>query len=130
MFINIDQTSNVPLYNQIVNQIKLKIASGELKEGDQLPSVRSLAAILVINPNTIQKVYRELSNESVIYSRKGQGVFVAKIKNVLKERVRKEKVNEKLNAFISEAKLLGYTKEQIIKMFDSKLKEFHVEDEF
>lgn len=72
----IDQRSRKPIYEQIVDNVKSLIITGVLKRDDQLPSVRSLAQKLAINPNTIQKAYAELEREGVTYSLKGRGSFV------------------------------------------------------
>ena len=66
-----------PIYEQIKNGLKRLIVTGALKEGDKLPSVRSLATELAINPNTIQKAYNELENEGYIYSVPGKGSFAS-----------------------------------------------------
>ena len=76
MHIIIQHTSMVPIYEQIIENMKQLVVSGVLQRDDQLPSVRQLAQELAINPNTIQKAYAELERQGVIYSLKGRGSFV------------------------------------------------------
>src|SRR5688500_11546931 len=76
MFHKPNPASNVPIYVQLMDQIKHVIAIGALKPGEQLPGLRTLAETLVVNPNTVAKVYRELEHEGVIELRQGTGAFV------------------------------------------------------
>ncbi len=78
MLIKIDSTSGLPIYLQIVNQIKTQVAMGRLHPEDPLPSVRQLAVDLTVNPNTIARAYLDLEHEGVIYKRAGQGTYVSK----------------------------------------------------
>ena len=77
LHLHIDPHSGLPVYRQMIDQIKYYIASGTLKPGHQLPSVRDLAQRLSINPTTVVKAYTELQNEQVIDLRHGKGAFVA-----------------------------------------------------
>jgi GntR family transcriptional regulator len=77
MLIKIDSTSGLPIYLQIVNQIKTEVALGRLRPEDPLPSVRQLAVDLTVNPNTIARAYLDLEHEGIIYKRPGQGTYVS-----------------------------------------------------
>lgn len=77
MAMHLNPTSGVPLYLQLIEQIKLGIETGVIRAGEQLPSVRKMAEDLVINPNTVARAYRELEQERVIELRHGAGAFVA-----------------------------------------------------
>jgi GntR family transcriptional regulator len=77
LHIQIDPHSGVPVYRQIMDQIKYYIASGALQSGDQLPSIRDLAQRLAVNPTTVVKAYSELQHADTIEMRHGKGVFVA-----------------------------------------------------
>ena len=77
LHLQIDPHSGLPVYRQMIDQIKYYIASGTLKPGDQLPSVRELAQTLSVNPTTVVKAYTELQHEDVIAIRHGKGAFVA-----------------------------------------------------
>jgi GntR family transcriptional regulator len=77
MFIRIEPSSSVPIYRQIMDQVKYQIAAGTIREGEKLPSVRELAATLAVNQNTILKVYNELSREGVLAVERGDGTYVS-----------------------------------------------------
>jgi GntR family transcriptional regulator len=77
MEIRLSTTDGLPVYRQIVNQVKYLIASGRLRPGQELPAIRTLAERLVINPNTVVHAYAELARESVVVRRHGSGTYVA-----------------------------------------------------
>ena len=77
MLINLDPADERPLYQQIVDEVRRGLVLGTLQPEDPLPSVRALAAELRVNPNTVQQAYRELERAGIIYTRRGQGTFVA-----------------------------------------------------
>ena len=77
MLFRVEASSPVPIYAQIVGQVRAAVAAGELVEGDSLPSVRQLAGELRVNPNTVAQAYRELEREGITYVQRGQGTFVA-----------------------------------------------------
>ncbi len=77
MFIQINPSAPTPVYEQIVSQVKYAVASGELRPGDALPSVRQLAVDLLVNPNTVARAYRELVRDGVVDSRRGLGLFIS-----------------------------------------------------
>lgn len=77
MFIRIEPSSSVPIYRQIIDQIRYQVAAGILRAGDKVPSVRELALQLAVNQNTILKVYNELCREQVLKIERGEGTFVA-----------------------------------------------------
>ncbi|GGC91000.1 GntR family transcriptional regulator [Thalassobacillus devorans] len=114
---DLDLRSRKPIYEQLVEKFKELIIKEVLQADEKLPSVRTLARQMTINPNTIQKAYRELETQGYIYSVKGKGSFV----QVSDDAVNQEelmKIKEKLTADISEALYLGMTRteiEQLIK---------------
>jgi len=79
MLFSIEASSPVPIYAQVVAQVRAAIAAGELRAGDALPSVRQMAAELRVNPNTVAQAYRELEHEGLTYVQRGQGTFVAEV---------------------------------------------------
>ena len=83
MQIHISPKDGVPLYLQIVRQIKYLAASGRLEEGERLPAVRKLAEQLVVNPNTVARAYRELEAAGILTTKRGAGVFVSNEGNPL-----------------------------------------------
>jgi GntR family transcriptional regulator len=86
MLVNLDPTDGRPLYLQIMDEVRRAIVVGSLRAEDPLPSVRELAAELVVNPRTVSQAYQELEREGVIYVRRGQGTFVSAIKRGASER--------------------------------------------
>jgi GntR family transcriptional regulator len=102
-----------PIYEQIVENFKIQILKGVLQDGDQMPSVRSLAVELSANPNTIQKAYIELERQGYIYTVKGKGNFV-RADQSLKE-AKKEQIIADIKALMEEAFEIGFTKEEILE---------------
>ncbi|MBE5944693.1 MAG: GntR family transcriptional regulator [Lachnospiraceae bacterium] len=105
--------NNTPIYIQIMDEIKLRIAKGVLKPGDKVPPVRELAITAGVNPNTMQKALSELEREGVLYSERTAGRFVAKIlwgDNNLKENMSLKYVE----AYASNMRELGYEKEDML----------------
>ena len=113
MFI-IDQMSRVPVYTQIVEQVKRFIMTGIFKAGDQMPSVRSMSARLSINPNTIQKAYTELDMLGLIRSVPGKGCYITE-DAVLKLKESKVKELDRLEEVIRDLILAGISNESILE---------------
>ena len=114
-------SSGVPIYLQLMEQVKHSIETGALRPGEQLPGIRPLAEELVINPNTVAKAYRELEHEGVIELRHGAGAFVA-------ANARPKKVTENLRAAqatvadtIAKLRARGVTDEEIRRLFEAEL---------
>lgn len=126
MWFHVDTSSGVPIYLQIVNQVKRATASGLLAEGDQMPSVRDLAVQLTVNPNTVAKAYQELEREGVIKSSRGRGTFIAGegVKLIHKERVRV--VQEAIDKVLVEAHHLGISNPELSELFTKRLEEWKV----
>lgn len=112
MFV-VDVMSRVPVYEQIIKQVEEQVLTGILKEGDKLPSVRSLSVKLSINPNTIQKAYTELDRRQLIITVPGKGSFISEKAIEVVGANSREKMTE-LNKLIRELALVGVTKEEII----------------
>lgn len=111
----LDLRSRLPIYEQLIDKFKELIISEVLKEDEQLPSVRILARELTINPNTIQKAYRELERQGYIYSIPGRGSFVnSSMQNVNFEKL--NKLKEELKKILSEVMYLGMEKEEIMNI--------------
>lgn len=111
----LDLRSRLPIYEQLVEKFKELIISEVLKRDEKLPSVRSLANELTINPNTIQKAYRELERQGYIYSILGKGNFVASVLQSGNDE-RLSKLKDELVKILSEAMYLGMKKEAIINI--------------
>lgn len=114
----LDLRSRLPIYEQLIEKIKELIISEVLKTDEQLPSVRVLAQQLTINPNTIQKAYRELERQGYIYTVKGKGNFVAPIgASIHRDKI--EKLKEELTKLLSEAMYLGMKKDEILQLISN-----------
>jgi GntR family transcriptional regulator len=116
MLLSIDINSNVAVYVQIENQVQFAIASGKLKAGDQLPSVRELSERLSVNPNTVAKAYRDLEVMGFLYTRRGMGVFVNKgIETKCREECRKRTI-ERMHEIVAEAKAAGMQCDELLNI--------------
>ncbi|HUD42543.1 MAG TPA: GntR family transcriptional regulator [Dokdonella sp.] len=102
-----------PIGRQIVEAVRMKIATGELEPGDQLPSVRGLAQQLTINPNTVAKAYAELTAEGWLEARQGLGLYVAPPRQRLSDAERARRLDEAVDRFVHEVVPLDYPAETI-----------------
>ncbi|PKG23284.1 GntR family transcriptional regulator [Niallia nealsonii] len=114
----LDLRSRTPIYEQLVDKLIELIVSGVMVPDEQLPSVRTLAAQLTINPNTIQKAYRELETKGYIYSIKGKGSFV-NASNLMQDETKLKEALRKLEKLISEALFLGVKPDDIIQLVEN-----------
>ncbi len=114
MEFRIDPASRLPIYRQLGNQIREAVARGRLRPGEQLPSVRDLSRTLVVNPNTVARVYTELEREGVLHTRQGLGVFIAEPKAELTKRARTQRLQELLDRFLTEAVYLGFSADEVV----------------
>ena len=116
--INIDSRSSKPIYEQIIEKIKENIIKGILKPGDKLPSVRELASIITINPNTISKAYNELERMKVIEVMRGKGTFVAENFNPVMDDGKMTEIKEHMKKIIIEAHYIGVDKDGLIDILN------------
>jgi GntR family transcriptional regulator len=125
MNIKIDVQSGVPIYVQLVERIKHMIATGELRPGDQLPTVRQLAQDLVVNPNTVARAYTMLDQAGIISTQQGRGTYVREHpdENGL-ARMRVEKLGGLVTQAIVEALSLGYDTDEIREEFEAALRQW------
>lgn len=110
-----------PISKQIVDGVRMKIATAELAPGDQLPSVRGLAQQLTINPNTVAKAYAELTAEGWLESRQGLGLFVATPRQRLSNSERDRRMDEAIQVFVHEVAALDYPPERALARLDRAL---------
>lgn len=104
-----------PIYQQIIDEFKRAIARGELAPGDRIPSQRDLAMEARINPNTVQRAYREMEWLGLTETLRGQGTFVAQAPKLLRD-LRDDMAREALARFIAEMSALGFTAEAMVAM--------------
>lgn len=112
----LDIRSRKPIYEQLMDKIKELIVYGVLKPDEQLPSVRALSAQLTVNPNTIQKAYRELERDGYIYSQLGKGSFVSPAEQQPQD-IQREAMREQLLKLFAEAIYLGFTQSDMEKLY-------------
>lgn len=111
----IDFKDNIPIYLQIVEDIKMQIMADKLREDDKVASVRELALLYGVNPNTVQKALSELERESLVRTERTAGRYICATKQQIKEM--KEKIaQEEITAFLQKMKDIGYEKEDIVMM--------------
>ena len=113
---------NLPIYAQIMNLIKRKIVSGELKGGDKLTSVREASTELKVNPNTIQRAYQELEREGLVFTQRGMGTFVTEDTETIKD-LKNSMASNIINTFLTDMKSLGFTSKDIVELINEKSKE-------
>lgn len=123
MNINISNSSSVPLYEQIQSQIKSQILNGQLKAGDGLPSIRSLAKELKVSIITIKRAYEELEKDGYLETVTGKGSFVASQNKERLKEVAMYEVESKLEEIIRQAKSVGMTLEEGLEIFKSLYEE-------
>ena len=121
LLIRPNPSSGVPIYLQLIEQVKHAIDTGALRPGEQLPGIRPLAEELVINPNTVARAYRELEHDGVIELRHGAGAFVA-------QHARTKKMNDRLRAgqaavaaAVERLRARGITDAEIRRLFEAEL---------
>lgn len=125
MHIKIDVQSGAPIYIQVVERVKHMIAAGELRPGDQLPTVRQLAQDLVVNPNTIARAYALLDQAGIISTQQGRGTYVREHpdENGL-ARMREDKLRGLVDRVIVEALSLGYELGEIRDAFEAAVRQW------
>ena len=114
---SIDASSSIPVYQQVIQAIKLEILFGRLKNGDQLPSIRELAKLLKLNPNTVAKAYYTLEEEGYIESKRGSGNWV-NAKNLKLDSFRRGMLEDEFKLFLDRALSLGAGLEDIKNLME------------
>jgi GntR family transcriptional regulator len=116
MQIYISPQDGVPIYLQIVNQVKYLVASGRLAPGEELPPIRVLAEQLVINPNTVARAYRELAGAGVVSKRRTAGTYVSDAGSPLARRERLKILTQRIDALLAEARQMGVDTDKVIAL--------------
>ena len=111
--------SRVPIYIQVIDDLKKKIVKGELKPGEKLPSSRELAIEYEVNPNTAARIYKEMEQMELCYVERGKGTFISNKKDLLPS-LRTEIINTLVDDFTEQMSELGFSKQEIIKKIENK----------
>ncbi len=125
MQIHISTNDGVPIYLQIVNQIKFLIASGRLPSGEELPPIRVLAAQLIVNPNTVARAYRELEIAGIVEKRRTAGTYVSEQGSPLARRERVKILTERIDTLLAEASHMGVTLDDVMKLVQQRYAVIH-----
>ncbi|MFX3623190.1 MAG: GntR family transcriptional regulator [Ectobacillus sp.] len=123
MLIQLDPRSHLPIWEQIVNNVKELILRDVLSPHDKLPSVRELASMLVVNPNTVSKAYQELERQGVIETLRGKGTFVSAHLTPRKDEQRVAALRQQFKQILMEATYLGVSKDTLVEWLDACYKE-------
>jgi DNA-binding transcriptional regulator YhcF (GntR family) len=119
--LEISPGSPSPIFRQIVEQVRMAVMTGTLSEGDQLPSVRSLAERLLVNPNTVARAYGELTRDGLIDGQQGRGVFIARPRQMYTRAERLRRISPLIDSLLHEGLWLGFSGEELIEAVTQKL---------
>jgi GntR family transcriptional regulator len=120
MQLHISNHDGIPIYLQIVNQVKYLVASGRLEPGEELPPIRTLAEQLLINPNTVARAYRELELAGVVTKRRTAGTYVSDTTSPLARRERLKILTERIDALLAEARQMKIDTETLIELLQDR----------
>lgn len=126
MQIRIDNASDRPVYQQIIDQVKRDIALGRIIKNEKLPTVRQLAGQIAINPNTIAKAYRQLEQQGIIVTKAGAGAFVANLDSNLSRSVRKKVISEELERIAVDAYHMQIDRQTLLEWFNNAVAKFNL----
>ncbi|MDO4719102.1 MAG: GntR family transcriptional regulator [Peptostreptococcaceae bacterium] len=112
--LKIDLRSRTPIYEQIIDSVKEMVVKEVLQPGEKLPSVRELAKLMTLNPNTVQKSYQELERQGIICSVRGKGTFISEDVRIKDKKIKVETLMENIRKLIVEAIVLGLSKEDLL----------------
>ena len=116
MQIHISPADGVPIYLQIVNQVKYLVSSGRLSAGEELPPIRTLAEKLLVNPNTVARAYRELELAGLVIKRRTTGTYVSNAGLRLGRRDRVKIVTQRIDALVAEARQMDISLDEVIEL--------------
>lgn len=126
MKIRLDFRSGVPIYIQIMDQIKELVAAGELAPGEQLPTVRQLATELQVNFNTVARAYRMLDEAGVISTQHGRGTYICDLPGEeTNQQLRQESIEEITKRYLYEARKMNYSPEEVAAMIHKYIDEIY-----
>ncbi len=122
MIIRVDPSLSVPVFQQIVDEVKSAIARGACAPNETIPSVRQMAAQALVNPNTVARAYRELEREGILHTRRGLGVFVSAHAQTVCRDGRRQDIRSKLEQIAAEAQRAGISGDELRNSFDKALR--------
>ena len=122
MQLHLSPGDGLPIYRQIVNQMKYLLAAGRLGPGEELPPIRVLAEQLVINPNTVARAYLELERAGLVTKRHGSGTYVSEAASPLKRAERRRLLAERADALLAEAKHLEIELPELLELIRERVK--------
>jgi GntR family transcriptional regulator len=125
MRLHISANDGVPIYLQIVQQVKYLVAAGRLAPGDELPPIRVLAEELLINPNTVARAYRELEAAGIVTKRRTAGTYVSDTGSPLARRERVKILTERVDALVAEARQMNIDLEEVIELLRERDRALH-----
>jgi GntR family transcriptional regulator len=120
MQIHISSADGVPIYLQVVNQIKYLVAAGRLTAGEELPPIRVLAEKLLINPNTVARAYRELETAGIVEKRRTAGTYVSDQGSPLARRERMRILAERVDGLLAEARQMDVSLADVVKLIEQR----------
>jgi GntR family transcriptional regulator len=118
--IEISLQDGVPIYRQIVNQVKYLIASGRLHAGEELPPIRTLAEQLLVTPNTVVKAYGELETSGLVVKRRGAGTYVADVASPLAKKEQRKILIQRADALLAEARQLKFSYDEVLELLQKR----------
>ena len=116
MQIHISPSDGVPIYLQIVNQVKYLVSANRLSPGEELPPIRALAEQLLINPNTVARAYRELELAGIVIKRRTTGTYVSNAGSRLNRRDRLKAVTQRIDALLAESRQMNFSVDEIVEL--------------
>lgn len=122
MQIHLSPRDGLPIYRQIVNQVKYLVAAGRLAPGEELPPIRTLAGQLLINPNTVARAYLELEQAGLVHKRHGSGTYVSDNGSPLKRAERLKLLNQRADALLAEARHLDVDLNELVALIRQRSK--------
>lgn len=125
MNLHISPHDNTPLYQQIVNQVKYMISSGQLRPGDELPPIRTLSETLIVNANTVARAYRDLERGGFVICQRGIGTRVSATGSPLSEVERMKILNDRASALIGEARQMNLSLDDIMQLVALRAEEMN-----
>ncbi|HJT32895.1 MAG TPA: GntR family transcriptional regulator [Pirellulales bacterium] len=120
MQLHLSTSDGVPIYLQIVNQVKYLVAAGRLKRDEELPPIRTLAEQLLINPNTVARAYRELELAGVVTKRRTTGTYVSAAGSPLAKRQRIKILTQRVDALLAEARQMNIDTEAVVELIQER----------